>query len=269
MNREPLSLEKLRTCLNRHPWAGLVQVMDTVDSTNDLAKALALRGAPEGTVLLADHQSAGRGRLGRSFLSEARQGIYLSVILRPRQQAQELMHLTCGAAVAACDALEQGTGIRPGIKWTNDLVYDGHKLAGILTELSLDGAGKVRYAVVGIGINCSQKPEDFPPELGQIAGSVTMMTGREPDRNLLAAELIQALYRLSRTLITERKMWMEAYRRDCVTVGRAVVVHDANGTRLGQAQGVDDWGGLLVDFGQGPETVQAGEVSVRGMYGYV
>lgn len=265
-----LSRREILRCLGNHPWARNLQVLETVDSTNNLAKSLASQGAPAGTVLVAECQTAGRGRLGRSFCSEAGQGIYLSVILRPQEVPNQLMHLTCGVAEATCIAIERVSGKRPGIKWTNDLVYGGRKLAGILTELSFEAeSGRVQYAVVGIGINCNQNPEDFPPELREIGGSVRMMTGREVDRNRLTGELIQELHELSMTLLQKRLDWMEGYRKDCVTIGRAVAVQAMGETRWGQAVGVDDWGALLVDFGQGVETVQAGEVSVRGMYGYV
>lgn len=264
-----LSRQEILKYLGTHPWAGTLQVLDTVDSTNALAKKLASQGAPEGTVLVANHQTAGRGRLGRSFLSEAGQGIYMSVILRPQEKATELLHLTCCAAEATCEALERGTGKRPGIKWTNDLVHEGRKLAGILTELSFEGeSGKARYAVLGIGLNCHQSPCGFPEELREVAASVRMMTGSVPDRNRLAAELIQSFHGLSLTL-GKRLQWLERYRRDCVTIGRAVTVTGSGAVRRGQAVGVDDWGALLVDFGRGPEPVQAGEVSIRGMFGYI
>ena len=141
------SIEKL---LGDHPWAHTVRVLDTVDSTNNLAKQQARQGIPAGTVLIADRQSAGRGRLGRTFLSPGGVGIYFSVILRPACRPQALMHLTCASAVSMADAVERACGFRPGIKWTNDLVVGSKKICGILTELSVDPAtGLVDYAVVG------------------------------------------------------------------------------------------------------------------------
>lgn len=265
-----LSQREVLGLLGNHPWAPLVQVLDSVDSTNNLAKTLAAQGAPAGTVVIADCQTGGRGRLGRSFLSPAGDGIYLSVILRPRATPPELMHLTCAVAEVMCDAVENATGLRPGIKWTNDLVWGGRKLAGILTELSLEAElGHVQYAVVGIGVNCQQELSSFPPELQDMAGSLKMATGKTVDRNRLAAEMVRGLYRLDGSLVTGRLAWMKAYRKDCVTLGRAVAVRKADEARWGQALDVDDWGALLVDFGQGPETVRSGEVSVRGLYGYV
>ena len=173
-------------------------------------------------------------------------------------------------AEVLCDGIEAASGLRPGIKWTNDLVSGGRKLCGILTELSLEAeSGHVQYAVVGAGVNCGQKLSDFPPEIQDMAASLTMLTGKPVDRNALAAEMIRSLSRLDESLVEHREQWMDRYRGDCVTIGRAVSVSRAGETRWGQAMDVDDWGALLVDFGQGPEAVQSGEVSVRGMYGYV
>lgn len=265
-----LALPEVLAALGDHPWRNSIQVLDTVDSTNNLAKALAHEGASAGTVLIADQQTGGRGRMGRSFLSPPGSGVYLSVILRPTQPPQELLHLTCAVAECLCDAVEKTAGFRPGIKWTNDLVYGGRKLCGILTELSLEAeSGQVQYAVVGAGVNCAQRAEDFPPELREMAASLSMVMGSPVDRNRLAAEMIRALARLENGLAENRPSIMEGYRKDCVTLGRAVAVESSQGTRWGQALDVDDWGALLVDFGSGPEKIQSGEVSVRGLYGYV
>lgn len=264
-----LSLHKIQAHLEGHPWQGQIRLFRTVDSTNTQAKALAAAGAPAGTVLLAEGQTAGRGRMGRGFLSPSGQGIYLSVILRPLCFPQELMHLTCAAAEVLCDAVEGATGLRPGIKWTNDLVFGSRKLAGILTELSLGPDGRVRYAVVGVGINCTQTQADFPPELREIAGSLSMFAESPVDRNRLAAEMILALSRVNDTMMEDRLSLMEGYRRDCVTLGKPVAVHRGREVFPGTALDIDDWGGLVVDLGHGLETVQSGEVSVRGIYGYV
>ena len=253
------------------PWQDSLLWFDTIDSTNTRAKELASQGAPQGTVLIADHQTGGRGRLGRSFHSPAGTGIYMSLILRPNCPPAQLMHLTCAAAVAACEAVEAACGIRPGIKWTNDLVYGRKKLAGILTELGLSPAGIVSYAVIGIGINCCQAHEDFPPELRDMAGSLHTVTGQKVDRIQVAARLLDALYRMSETLLTDPRGIMDRYRAQCITLGREISLLKANGSvRHGTALDVDEAGGLVVAFGDGTQvTVTSGEVSVRGMYGYV
>lgn len=264
-----LSAAQICSHLGAHPWAGLVQVLQTVDSTNSLAKHLAAEGAPEGTVILAEHQSGGRGRMGRSFSSPEGSGIYMSVILRPGVSPAQLLHLTAAVAVAACDAVERATGLRPQIKWVNDLIAGGRKLAGILTELSVElETGLTQYAVVGVGINCCQAA--FPPELQQIATSLYQQTGCYPDRSCLAAELICSLQQLSATVLTQQDNWMARYSADCLTVGQPVQVLRAGEVRQAVALGVDREAALQVRYPDGScERVACGEVSVRGLYGYV
>ena len=231
---------------------------------------MAQAGAPHGTVLIASHQTGGRGRMGRSFSSPEGKGIYLSVILRPECSAQELMHLTCATAVAMCDAVEEAAGYRPGVKWINDLVFDGKKLGGILTELSVEpGGGRVQYAVIGIGINCSQNREDFPADIQNMATSLQMVTGKELRQDRLAAAMIHDLWKMDASLLTQRAAIMDAYRKDCITLGRSVVVLRASEKRYGTAIDIDEDGTLQVTFEDGTtQAVNSGEVSVRGMYGY-
>lgn len=253
-----------------HPWAAHIHYFSTIGSTNDEAKRLAASGAPHGTVVIADHQTGGRGRMGRSFHSPVGKGIYLSVILRPNCRPTALMHLTCAVGCAMCDAIEETAHFRPEIKWINDLVHERKKLGGILVEMSLNASGRVAYAVVGIGINCRHTPEDFPPELRDIAGSLAMVTGSQFDRTVLAASMIRHLHRMDRRLLTEKEAILEQYRTDCCTIGREVSVHRFDEIRHGTAVDVDNEGALLVRFPDGQvEAVSAGEVSIRGMYGYI
>lgn len=262
------SLRSIKEALGSHPWADQITFFDSTDSTNTQAKRMAAGGAPHGTVLIAAHQTAGRGRLGREFHSPEGVGIYMSVILRPNCRPEKLMHLTCATGVAICDAVEENLSFRPGIKWINDLVWERKKLAGILVELSFDAQGNVDYAVVGIGINCNHQPQDFPPELQSIATSAAMITGKDADRSALSAAMLRHLCMMSDTLF-ETSSVMERYRQDCITVGLQVSVHRGDSVRHAQALGVDDEGGLVVRYDSGETaTVTSGEVSVRGMYGY-
>lgn len=251
-----------------HPWADRIQWFAAIDSTNTQAKKLAFSGAPAGTVLIADRQTAGRGRLGRQFQSPAGMGIYMSVILRPQCPPEALMHLTCATAVAMCDAVESAVGIRPGIKWTNDLVYANRKIAGILTELSVDPkTGLVDHAIIGIGLNCLQTVQDFSQEIQSFAGSLVMAAGKDVSRAHVAAAMIVALSRMNDTLFTD---WMGRYRADCMTIGKEISLVRGDSLRHGRALNVDEKGALVVAFTDGTkETVNSGEVSVRGLYGYV
>ncbi len=251
-----------------HPWQNRIHWFDSIDSTNTRAKQLALQGAPHGTVLIAGHQTLGRGRMGRSFQSPAGLGVYLSLILRFDCPPQQLMHLTCAAAVAACDAVEKAAGIRPGIKWTNDLVFGKRKLAGILTELVTTGS--TTYAIIGIGINCCQTEEDFPDEIRGFAGSLAMVCGRSVDPAAVAAALVEALYDMSAQLLSRKADIMARYSENCVTVGQDISILRSDEVRHGHAVGVDGEGALLVRFPDGStEAVNSGEVSIRGMYGYI
>ena len=264
-------LERIKNHLPaNHPWRKSIHFFDTITSTNYVLKQRANQGAPQGTVLVADSQTGGRGRLGRTFLSPSGVGIYLSVLLRPNCTPMELMHLTCACASAACAAIEQSAGFRPGVKWTNDIVSQKRKLAGILTELGLNQDGCTAYAIIGIGINCSQRPEDFPPAIREIAGSLEMVSGNQIDRALVAARMIDALYDMNRILLTDKSRIMERYRKDCITLGQEVSLVRGEEIRHGRALDVDEEGALIVEYENGTvETVNSGEVSVRGLYHYL
>ena len=254
-----------------HPWGQNLIFFESIDSTNTAARELAKQGAPSGTVLIADRQTGGRGRMGRSFHSPGGLGLYFSLILRPECRAAELMHLTCAVAVAACDAVEKAVGLHPGIKWTNDLVHGRQKLGGILTELGLKADGTVDYAIIGIGINCCHRPEDFPEEIRPIAASLSMVTGKPADRSRLAAALMESLWAMDRALLTGKDSMMKRYRKNCITLGQEISLVRADGVvRHAKALDVDIDGGLVVRFADGhTETVSSGEVSIRGMYGYI
>jgi BirA family biotin operon repressor/biotin-[acetyl-CoA-carboxylase] ligase len=194
----------------------------------------------------------------------------MSILLRPACLPGELMHLTCAVAVAMCNAIEQSAGFRPGIKWTNDLVFGKKKLGGILTELGFGKSGTIDYAIVGIGINCCHRQEDFSPEIQDIAASLSMVTGHNIDRTKVAAAMMDALYRMDYDLLQKKAEILEQYRQNCITIGQEISLVRGEEVRHGTAIGVDDEGALVVRFPDGiVQTVNSGEVSVRGMYGYV
>ena len=270
---DTLTEEEIRALLAPVDTVGRTLVcLPSVDSTNTYAKKLALSGAADGTAVTADCQTAGRGRMERSFQSPAGKGVYLSVLLRPALPPEQLLTVTALGAVAVCDAVEQVCAVRPGIKWTNDLVLGGKKLAGILTEMSLEGeSGQLQYLVMGIGLNVGQQPEDFSPEVRAMATSLSAVLGRPVSRPALAAAELAALDRMYGDLTAGRTgSWLERYRRDCVTLGRQVQILERNGLRRRvTALDVDDRFGLVVRTGDGKtEVIRSGEVSVRGMYGY-
>ena len=254
----------------QYPWKAHFQFFPSIGSTSDHLRTLARAGAPEGTVLVADCQTGGRGRRGRSFHSPEGAGIYMSILLRPNCLPAELLHLTCAAGTAMCDAVEAAAGFRPGIKWTNDLVFGKRKLGGILTELGFTPQGGVDYAIIGIGINCCQTEQDFPEEIRAIAGALAMAAGREIERAKVAAAMMDALHIMANRLLTEKTQILKRYRRDCITVNQEVVLVRGEEKRYGFALDIDEEGALVVRFSDGStESVSSGEISVRGMYGYI
>ena len=236
------------------PWRDTLLVVNETGSTNSDLKAMAANGAPHGTVLVAHRQTAGRGRMGRTFLSPDG-GVYMSVLLRPRCRADRLMHLTCAVAVGVCDAIEKSCGRRPNIKWINDLILENKKLGGILTELALNADGTVNYAVVGIGINIGTVP----------AAVADMAVSLSAERDAVAAAIVDTLSRMD---LMDRDTLMDRYRKDCITLGKQVQVVQTGCT--GIATDLLSDGSLVIEQEDGSAvTVSTGEVSVRGMYGYL
>ena len=267
MSTDWLDRQAVAACLRvpRDNW----RVLAEVDSTNTACRRLAAEGAPDGTVVIADGQTAGRGRLGRSFSSPRGMGLYLSILWRPDCGPETLLPLTALSAVAVCRALERTGVVSPAIKWPNDLVLGERKLGGILTELSLEGES-VDYVIVGVGLNCRQRAEDFPPELADVAISLDMAGARSVKRAALAAALIEELDILRTVALNDPGRWLADYRARCLTVGRRVRVIRDGGSLEAEAVAVDERYGLAVRLEDGTEQVlRAGEVSVRGLYGYV
>lgn len=235
----------------------------TVDSTNRLARELADAGAPEGTVVLAEEQQAGRGRLGRSWVSPAG-GIWLSLLLWPRLAPHKAQLVTLLAAVAAVEATQQTTGFVPGIKWPNDLLAGGRKLAGILTEVSAE-MERVNYLVLGIGINANLVADDFQGELANSATSLLLETGRPISRvawvqNFLA--IFEEIYLEAQEQGFAKVL--DCWRRYSVTLGQEVVVSLGGRSVHGTAIDIDEQGALLVETADGLEIFLAGEVSLKG-----
>lgn len=245
--------------------------LEQVDSTNTYAKKLAMEGGEDRTAIVANEQTGGRGRLGRSFQSPRDAGIYLTLLYRPKIPPMEAVNLTAYVAVAVCEGIEAACGVKPGIKWTNDIVLGGKKLAGILTEMSVEGeSGQLQYLVTGIGVNVCQKEEDFPEELREIATSLTIETGQQVSRGRLAAELINSLERMYETWLQGGGDYWERYRENCLTLGKEVRLIRRGGEEPAVAEDLDREFGLIVRHPDGRrETVTSGEVSVRGLFGYL
>ena len=216
-----------------------VLCLDTVDSTNSRLRQLAIEGAPAGQVVLSNSQTAGRGRRGRTFYSPRDTGLYLSMLLCPSGVPTATAALTAWTAVSVCDAVQEICGIRPGIKWVNDLILSSKKMGGILTELSVEAeSGHVQYVVVGIGLNVNTMPQDLPPEVRGQATSLAAELGCTVPRAELAAALIRRLDRMRKDWPLCMNEYRQAYRADSITVGRAVCVQTAQGTQEGIAEAI-------------------------------
>lgn len=266
-----LSEGELRGALDGCTVGSNLICLDSIDSTNNYAKKLADEGFPHGTVVLAQQQTGGRGRQGKSFSSPAEKGLYLSVLLRPDCPPMDVINLTAWIAVAVCSAIEQVIGLRPGIKWTNDIILHNKKLCGILTEMGLEAeSGRLQYVVAGIGINISQSHEDFSDELSPIAISLEQAVGRKIRRAELAGAVIRGLDGMMKDFPLKKQEYLEQYRRDCLTTGHEVRIIQKGQTRTAYAQSIDRDFALVVRWEDGSEeTVTAGDVSVRGLLGYV
>ena len=239
-----------------------ITVVEETQSTNTALRALAEAGAPEGTVYIAQSQTGGRGRMGRSFFSPTGTGLYLSLLLRPTTwEPARAAQLTAAAAAAMCEAIREVTGKEPGIKWVNDLLLDGKKVCGILTEASFSmESGVLEYAVLGLGVNVYPPEGGFPKELGEIAGAVLDTPG-EDVRNRLAGEFLNRF--LEGYAHPEDRSFLEIYRRRSVAVGREVTVLSGGHERRAFAFGVDDDCRLLVRYDDGTEqALSYGEIRI-------
>ena len=241
----------------------VMEVAESLPSTNTALKQLAEQGAPEGTVLAARHQTAGKGRRGRDFYSPAETGIYFSILLRPQLPAEDALLITTCAAVAVAQTLEAETQRPCGIKWVNDVFCGGKKVCGILTEASIDlETTALNYAILGIGINVFPPKDGFPAELEQIAGSVISAEGAEDHKSRILAGVLDRFF-AEYPRLTE-KHFLEEYRRRSIVTGKTVDVIRGEAQRRAQALSIDDDLRLVVRYEDGTEeAVSTGEVSIR------
>lgn len=241
-----------------------VQVKKSVTSTNTLLRGLAAEGAPEGYVLAAEEQTAGKGRLGRAFHSPAGHGIYFSVLLRPGSKTDVAPLITSAAAVAAARAVEEVLGVSVGIKWVNDLFVGEKKVCGILTEAAFDmESGLIESAVLGIGINITRPDEGFPGELRDVATSLTDRdVGMDSQRVRLIAAVLDNFWLFYQDL--GKREFLDEYRARSIVLGRSVNVISYEGSKVARVIEIDDDCGLVVELADGEQTtLSSGDVSIR------
>ncbi len=238
-----------------------IQVFEQTTSTNDVVERLARDGVKEGAVVFAESQTKGRGRLGRKWSSPTHKGLWLSVLLRPDLRPQETTQLTVISATALRRAIKTVTGLSADIKWPNDLLLGGKKVAGILTEMSAE-TDRVRHVIIGIGVDVNQDASDLPGELRPIATSLKMESGDEISRAELATEVLRELDTDYARIGTGKFPEVaDEWEAACVTIGRNVTVHIGNRKFRGRAESLDDDGALLVRTEHGHlERITGGDV---------
>ena len=254
-------------------WAGrTLHYFNETGSTNIDAKRCAEEGEPHGTTVVANTQSAGRGRRGRLWQSPAGRAIYMTILLKPRFIPDKASMLTLVMALSVADAIAEATGLSAGIKWPNDVVVNKKKVCGILTEMNAE-LDYIQYVVIGVGINVNNNsPEEFPEEIRQTATSLKIESGMQISRAALL-ERVLAHFEKNYNIFTKKldlSALMEAYDARLLNLNAEVRVLDPKGEYTGIARGINPAGELLVEKENGEVVpVYAGEVSVRGLYGYI
>ena len=257
-----LAADYLLPRVNGALWKKIL-VYDAVDSTNDLTMSLAAKeDITPGTVIIADRQTQGKGRLGRRWESPGGRNIYMSLLIRPELAPRDVTMLTVLAAVASTRTIQKAGNIPVTIKWPNDLVIDDKKLGGILTEVRAD-PDRINLAVIGIGININMQPADFSEELRSIATSVRSAAGRTVARNDIIIQLLREFEDWYGILIAEGKRpLLHAWRKHSSTLGREVMISINNTTLYGIAEDIDDNGMLLLKMHSGEcRNISAGDIT--------
>jgi BirA family biotin operon repressor/biotin-[acetyl-CoA-carboxylase] ligase len=241
-----------------------IHVFQETNSTNDVAEKLARDGVKEGVAVFAESQTKGRGRLGRKWVSPARKGLWFSVLLRPDLRPQAATQLTVAAATALARAIRKQTSLTPEIKWPNDILLDGRKTAGILTELSAE-LDHVKYVIIGIGVDVNQSTSDFPAELRGMATSLKAQTGQTVPRADLAVAILRELdHDYARIRAGQFEALADEWEEQCCTLGRTVVIDLGARKVRGRAESLDDDGALIVRTQHGHlERIVGGDVTLE------
>ena len=257
-----LTLHGVRSFLDESCRDMPIEVFNRVDSTNNVIRDYAVKGEPEGRVVIAKEQTGGKGRLGRSFFSPQDTGLYLSILLRPKMQVSQAVRITTCAALAVCDAIENATGSKPDIKWVNDVYLGGKKVCGILTEASVSmESGGLEYAVLGIGVNVYTPKEGFPEEIKNVAGAVSEHKTADL-KNKLAAGIISSFMRYYADI--EKGGFRSAYSQRLMWKGENVYLINGENKTPCRVVDVDEECRLEVAMENGEhKLVSSGEISIR------
>lgn len=239
-----------------------VIVLDDIDSTNNYLKKLAEDGEKENTVVIAKHQSGGKGRMGRSFFSP-KSGLYMSILLRPNFSAEKSLFITTATAVAVSEAIDSLSDKKSSIKWVNDVFIDTKKVCGILTEASIDfETGGLSYAVVGLGVNLYHPADGFPDDIKNIAGTVFNKEINGDEKAKFAAEIINGFFAIYNNF--ENNDFMKKYKSKSFVLGKKINVIKGDKKTPATAIDIDDEARLLVEYENGErENLFSGEVSIK------
>ena len=244
---DKMSADKINLGMKTSFMGKSLHYFDSVESTQKIAHKLAYENAVEGTVVIAEEQTAGRGRMDRKWHSPKYSGIWMTVILRPKLPIPKAPQLTLIAAVGVVQAIEEVTGLHPEIKWPNDLLINGKKVTGILTEMQAE-SDRINSILIGIGINVNAKKEDFPIEIEHIASSLAIETGQMVDRENLIRIILEKLEKLYSLYLDKgffpiKLMW-ESY---AVSIGKYITARTLTGEIKGKAIGITEDGVLLIE----------------------
>ncbi|MDH5159917.1 biotin--[acetyl-CoA-carboxylase] ligase [Heyndrickxia oleronia] len=237
---------EIRLGLKTSKLGSMIQYLDTIDSTQKVAHQLAQEGCPEGTIVVAEEQTNGRGRLTRHWHSPKFTGIWMSIVLRPKLPPFKAPQFTLITAVAVVQAIEQLCDLQPEIKWPNDILIKGKKVTGILTELQAD-SDKIHSIIIGIGINVNQTREDFPEELHSVATSIAIENGGKLSRSKLIQQILANLEKYYQIYLEKGfaplKLLWESY---AISIGKDIIARTVNEVIAGKAIGISDEGVLKI-----------------------
>lgn len=263
-----LKYEEIEEYLETDFMGRQIKHFQSIDSTNKIAKEIAC-DLEEGTAIIAEEQILGKGRMGRDWISPKNKGIWMSIVLKPEIDLAKVSRITQIGAAAIYMALEE-MGISAKIKWPNDILINNKKVAGILTEMTGE-LNRVDYIIMGIGLNVNLDINHIPEDLRHKATSLKIENGKKLDRKKITANILNELekYYIDFKRSGDLKGVIDILKDNSILIGREVRVIEGSRERIGLALDIDLDGSLIVDFKEGRESIYSGEVSIRGIHGYI